>query len=99
MQAQKSKNTQYKTKSDLNTWKKFCESPKESRAIECVRTCDQESYLFIETKESICIKKEFKSHRINLLLQYGLLFIVHSSNMADMTSCEHTLLKTYLPMS
>ena len=53
--------------------------------IECVRTCDQESYLFIETKDSICIKKEFNSHRINLLLQYGGLFIVHSSNMADMT--------------
>ena len=28
------KNTQYKTKSDLNTWKKFCESLKESRATE-----------------------------------------------------------------
>ena len=26
---QKSKNTQYKTKSDLNTWKKICESLKE----------------------------------------------------------------------
>ena len=34
LQAQKSKNTQYKTKSDLNAWKKFCESLKESRAIE-----------------------------------------------------------------
>ena len=31
---QESKNTQYKTKSDLNAWKKFCESLKESRAIE-----------------------------------------------------------------
>ena len=28
------KNTQYKTKSDLNAWKTFCESLKESRAIE-----------------------------------------------------------------
>ena len=28
------KNTRYKTTSDLNTWKKFCESLKESRAIE-----------------------------------------------------------------
>ena len=28
------KNTQYKTKSNLNAWKKFCESLKESRAIE-----------------------------------------------------------------
>jgi len=25
LQEQKSKNTQYKTKSDLNAWKKFCE--------------------------------------------------------------------------
>ena len=33
-QAQKSKTTQYKTKSDLNGWKKSCESLKESRAIE-----------------------------------------------------------------
>ena len=33
VQEQKSKNTQYKTKSDLNAWKKFCESLKESRAI------------------------------------------------------------------
>ena len=31
-----SKNTQYKTKSDLNAWKKFCESLKESRAIESI---------------------------------------------------------------
>ena len=34
LQEQKSKNTQYKTKSDLNAWKKFCESRKEFRAIE-----------------------------------------------------------------
>ena len=34
MQAQKSKNTQYKTKSDLNTWKVFCESLKVSRTTE-----------------------------------------------------------------
>ena len=36
LQKQKSKNTQYKTKSNLNAWKKFCESLKESRAIENV---------------------------------------------------------------
>ena len=34
LQQQKSKNTQYKTESDLNAWKKFCESLRESRAIE-----------------------------------------------------------------
>ena len=33
LQAQKSRNTQYKTKSDLNAWTKICESLKESRAI------------------------------------------------------------------
>ena len=33
LQEQKSKNTQYKTKSNLNAWKKFCESQKESRAM------------------------------------------------------------------
>ena len=38
LQEQKSKNTQYKTKSDLNAWKKFCESLKESRAIENIPT-------------------------------------------------------------
>ena len=32
LQAQKYRNTQYKTKSDLNAWKKFCESLKESRS-------------------------------------------------------------------
>ena len=36
LQAQNSENTQYKTKSDLNTWKKFCESLKES--IEQLKT-------------------------------------------------------------
>ena len=44
--------------------------------IECVRSCDQQPYLFIETKESICIKKEFDSHRVTLLLQYGGLLII-----------------------
>ena len=34
LQAQKSKNTHYKTKSDLNAWNTFCESLEESRAIE-----------------------------------------------------------------
>ena len=34
LQEQKSKNTQYKTKSNLNAWKKLCEFLKESRAIE-----------------------------------------------------------------
>ena len=40
LQEQKSKNTQYKTKSDLNAWKKFCESLKECRAIENIPACE-----------------------------------------------------------
>ena len=36
LQEQIYKNTQCKTKSDLNAWKKFCESLKESRAIETI---------------------------------------------------------------
>ena len=36
LQAQKSKNTQHKTKSDLKACKKFCESLKESRTIESI---------------------------------------------------------------
>ena len=49
----------------------------------------------IETKESFCIKKEFNSQRIYILLQYGWLYIVYSSNMADVTSWEDTLLSYY----
>ena len=41
------------------------------------------------------LKKEFNSYRINLLLKYSGLFIVHSCNMADITSCEHTLHNLY----
>ena len=36
LQEQKSKNTQYKTKSDLNAWKKFCESQKESTIMRII---------------------------------------------------------------
>ena len=55
---------------------------KRTKTIECVRSCDQQPYLFIKTKENFFIKKEFNSHRIYILLQYGRLNIVCSSNMA-----------------
>lgn len=50
-------------------------------------------------KYSICIKIEFNSPRIDLLLQYGQLFIVWLVPiiMADMRSCEHSSLKNYSP--
>ena len=51
--------------------------------IECVRSCDQKPYLHNERKGGICIK-------IVSLLQDGRPFFVYSSNMAAVTSCEHT---------
>ena len=60
--------------------------------IVCVRPCDQKPYLHNETKGGICIKREFNSQKNISLLQNGRRFFVYSSNMAPVTSCEHTLL-------
>ena len=57
LQEQKSKNTQYKTKSDLNAWKKFCESLKESRAIENI-PANELDLLLSKFFISACIKKK-----------------------------------------
>ena len=45
LQEQKSKNTQYKTWSNSNAWKKFCESQKESRAIENIPANELDLFL------------------------------------------------------
>ena len=50
LQVQKSNNTQYKTKSDLNAWKKFCESLKESRAIENI-PANELDFFFISVRK------------------------------------------------
>ena len=55
LQEQKSKNTQYKTKSDLNAWKKFCESLKESRAIENIPAKEHDLLL---SKFFISVRKQ-----------------------------------------
>ncbi|CAH3136817.1 unnamed protein product, partial [Porites lobata] len=55
LQEQKSKKTQYKTKSDLNAWKKFCESLKDSRAIENIPA--NELYLLL-SKFFISVRKQ-----------------------------------------
>ena len=60
--------------------------------MECVRSCDQKSYLHNETKGEICIKIEFSPQKKISLFQYGRRFFVYSSNMDVVTSCEHTLL-------
>ena len=44
-----------------------------------------------ETKGGICIKIEFNPQRNISLLQHGRRFFVYSSNMATVTSSEHTL--------
>jgi len=49
-------------------------------------------YLHNETKEGICIKIEFNPRKNISLIQHGRRFFVYSSNMAAVTSCEHTLL-------
>ena len=45
-------------------------------AIECFHSRDQHLCKFIGTKESVCIRKEFNSHRIGLGHQHGRRFIV-----------------------
>ena len=59
--------------------------------MECVRSCDQKPYWHNETKGGICIKIEFNPQKNNSLLQHGRSFFVYFSNMAAVTSCEHTL--------
>ena len=54
---------------------------------ECFHSRGQHLCKFIRTKESVCIRKEFNSHRICLGHQHGRRFIV----MAAVTSCENTL--------
>ena len=47
-----------------------------SRFIECFHSRGQHLCKFIETKESVCIRKEFNSHRTSLGHQHGRRFIV-----------------------
>ena len=58
-------------------------------AIEYVCSYDQKPYLHNETKGEICIKNPQKNIS---LLRHGCRFFVYSSNMAIVTSCEHTQL-------
>ena len=62
--------------------------------IECVRSCDQKPYLHNETKRGICIKVEFNLQKNISLFQDDRRLFVYSSNMASVTSGEHTLFCT-----
>ena len=46
------------------------------KAIECFHSRGQHLCKFIETKESVCIRKEFNSHRTGLGHQHDRRFIV-----------------------
>ena len=64
--------------------------------IECVRSCDQKPYLHNKTKGGICIKIEFTPQKNISVLQHGRRFFVYSSNMAAVTSSEHTLFFSFV---
>ena len=55
LQEQKSKNIPYKTWSNSNAWKKFCESQNEPRAIENIRTNELDLFL---SKFFISVRKQ-----------------------------------------
>ena len=59
-------------------------------SIECFHSRGQHLCKFIGTKESVCIRKEFNSHRTGLGHQHGGRFIVWDTNMAAVTLCENT---------
>ena len=60
--------------------------------IECFHSRGQRPYKFIGTKESVCIRKEFNSHRIGLGHQHGCaVSLFWDTNKAAVTSCENTL--------
>ena len=59
--------------------------------IESVRSCDQKPYMHNAANGGICIKIEVTPQKNISLLQDGCRFSVYYSNMAAVTSCEHTL--------
>ena len=56
-------------------------------SIECFHSRDEHLCKFIGTKESVCIRKEFNSHRTSLGHQHGRRFIVfgHQYGRHDVT--------------
>ena len=59
--------------------------------IERFHSRGQHLWKFTGTKGSVCIRKEFNSHRICFEHQHGRRFIVWDTNMAAVTSCENVL--------
>ena len=51
-------------------------------AIECFHSRGEHVCKFLEQNESVCIRKEFKSHRIGLGHQHGAVSLFWDTNMA-----------------
>jgi len=61
------------------------------RPLECFHSRGQHLCKFIRTKESVCIRKEFNSHRAVWDTNMASVSLFWDTNMAAMTSCENTL--------
>ena len=89
LQEQKSKNTQYKTKSDLKPWKKFCEFLKESRAIKNIPANELDVLL---SKFFISVRKqngtEYEPGTKTRLLQPNSIYDTNKKKL-----CNHSIRK------
>ena len=59
--------------------------------IECFHSRGQHLCKFIGTKESICIREEFNSHKIGM----AAVSLFWDTNMATVTSCVNSLLLVF----
>ena len=59
-------------------------------SIECFHSRGQRLRKLIGTKESVCIRKEFNSHRIGSDTNMAQVLFFWDTNMAPLTSCENT---------
>ena len=85
-------------KLDNNKWKCPRAHVQENKGIECFHSRGQRLCKFIETKESVCIRKELNSHRIGLGHQHGGRFIVlgHQYGRRDVMWKHSMYLSIYL---
>ena len=61
-------------------------------SIERFHSRDQRPYWFAKSKDDFCIKIDFNSRRNDLVHQYAAISLFWNTNVAVVTSHEHTLL-------
>ena len=64
-------------------------------SIECFHSRGQHLCKFVVTKESVCIRKEFNSHRTGWDTNMAAVSLFWDTSMAAVTSCENTLLSLF----